>query len=61
MQPISYTGSTTSWARNENMTGKYYVYNVYTDFHKNFGSHYVQLLEVLTRNITDMAILQQKK
>ncbi|AQW90993.1 TonB-dependent receptor [Elizabethkingia anophelis] len=44
MQPISYTGSTTSWARNENMTGKYYVYNVYTDFHKNFGSHYVQLL-----------------
>ncbi|HAY3561984.1 TPA: TonB-dependent receptor [Elizabethkingia meningoseptica] len=43
-QPISYAGSTTSWAKNENMSGRYYVYNVYTDFHKNFGDHFLQLL-----------------
>ncbi len=36
-----YTFSNT-WAKNENTTRQYNVYNVYTDFHKNFGDHFLQ-------------------
>lgn len=32
------------WARSENTTTSYNVYNIYTDFHKQFGDHYVQAL-----------------
>lgn len=40
---VQYTFSNT-WARNENANYLYNVYNVYTDFHKNFGNHYLQAL-----------------
>lgn len=38
-----YTFSNT-WAQNQNTTTQYNVYNVYTDFHKNFGDHFLQAL-----------------
>ncbi|MCF3108836.1 TonB-dependent receptor [Niabella sp. CC-SYL272] len=41
--PVQYTFSNT-WARDQNITSLYNVYNVYTDFHKNFGAHYLQAL-----------------
>ncbi len=33
-----------TYARNENDLTRYNVYNIYTDFHKNFGDHYLQAL-----------------
>ncbi|WP_346086176.1 TonB-dependent receptor [Sphingobacterium ginsenosidimutans] len=33
-----------TYARNENDLTRYNVYNIYTDFHKNFGDHYIQAL-----------------
>ncbi|WP_460685290.1 SusC/RagA family TonB-linked outer membrane protein [Niabella aquatica] len=41
--PLEYTFANT-WARNENTTTTYNVFNIYTDFHKNFGDHYLQAL-----------------
>lgn len=41
--PLQYTSSTT-WAKNENTTVVYNVFNIYTDFHKNFGNHFLQAL-----------------
>ncbi|MFT3948748.1 MAG: SusC/RagA family TonB-linked outer membrane protein [Agriterribacter sp.] len=38
-----YTFSNT-WAQDQNTTTRYNVYNVYTDFHKNFGEHFLQAL-----------------
>lgn len=38
-----YTFSNT-WAQNQNTTTRYNVYNIYTDFHKNFGEHFLQAL-----------------
>jgi TonB-linked SusC/RagA family outer membrane protein len=60
-KPISYTGSTTSWAKNENMTGRYYVYNVYTDFHKDFGDHYLQLLGGFNQEYNKYSYFSAKK
>ena len=40
--PVAYTGATTSWAQNNTLSNRYNVYNVYTNFHKNFGNHFVQ-------------------
>lgn len=33
-----------SWARNDDYTTRYTVYNLYTDFHKQFGDHYLQAM-----------------
>jgi len=33
-----------TYAKNENNITRYNVYNIYTDFHKNFGDHYLQAL-----------------
>jgi TonB-linked SusC/RagA family outer membrane protein len=33
-----------TYARNDNDLTRYNVYNIYTDFHKNFGDHYLQAL-----------------
>jgi len=41
--PLTATFSNT-YARNDNSTTRYNVYNIYTDFHKNFGDHYFQAL-----------------
>lgn len=42
---ISYSGSNPGWARNEDRHIRHEIYNVYTDFHKTFGTkHYVQML-----------------
>lgn len=38
---VQYTFSNT-WAQNENTTTGYNVYNLYTDFHKNVGDHFLQ-------------------
>ncbi len=38
-----YTSSNT-WAQDQNTTTRYNVYNIYTDFHKNFGDHFLQAL-----------------
>lgn len=43
-EPINYAGATTTWAQNANASTRYNVYNVYTDFHKNVGNHFVQAL-----------------
>ncbi len=40
--PVAYAGATTTWAQNNSLNNRYNVYNVYTDFHKNFGNHFVQ-------------------
>ena len=33
-----------TYARNDNSTTRYNVYNIYTDFHKEFGDHYFQAM-----------------
>lgn len=40
--PIGYAGSTNTWAQNGSTNTNYTVLNLYTDFHKNIGSHFVQ-------------------
>ncbi|MCD2422634.1 SusC/RagA family TonB-linked outer membrane protein [Niabella pedocola] len=43
--PVQYTfANTGTWAQDENTTTAYNVFNIYTDFHKNFGAHYLQAL-----------------
>lgn len=43
--PVQYTFSNTNtWAQDQNSTTAYNVLNLYTDFHKNFGDHYLQAL-----------------
>ncbi|MBO9620209.1 MAG: TonB-dependent receptor [Niabella sp.] len=39
--PVQYTFSNT-WSQSQNTSTQYNVYNVYTDFHKNFGDHFLQ-------------------
>ncbi len=44
-QPVKYTGANPSYARTGLDAARYNVFNVYTDFHKNFGKyHNVQAL-----------------
>lgn len=42
-QPEQYTFAN-SWAKNDNLTNRYTVVNLYTDFHKKFGDHYLQAM-----------------
>lgn len=41
--PVQYTFSN-AWARNQSANTDYNVYNIYTDYHKSLGSHYLQAL-----------------
>ncbi len=41
--PAQYTFSNT-WAQDENVSTLYNVLNIYTDFRKNFGDHYLQAM-----------------
>lgn len=40
--PVAFAGSTTTWAQNSSTNTNYTVYNLYTDFHTNIGSHFIQ-------------------
>lgn len=40
--PVAYAGSTNTWAQNSSTNTHYTVINLYTDFHKNIGSHFIQ-------------------
>ncbi len=33
-----------SWAKNDNTTGRYNVFNLYTDYHQQLGKHFLQAL-----------------
>lgn len=44
VNPVQYTGSTTSYAQNNNIATRYNVLNVYTDVYKKFGAHNLQVL-----------------
>ncbi|HMR84984.1 MAG TPA: SusC/RagA family TonB-linked outer membrane protein, partial [Niabella sp.] len=57
---VQYTFSNT-WAQNENTTIQYNVYNIYTDFHKNFGDHYLQTLVGFNSEYNDNAYFSARK
>jgi len=58
--PAQYTFSNT-WAKNENATAQYNVYNVYTDFHKDLGDHFLQALVGFNSEYNNYAYFSARK
>ncbi len=58
--PAKYTFSNT-WAQNENATAQYNVYNVYTDFHKDLGDHFLQALVGFNSEYNNYAYFSARK